>query len=116
MQFLRLEAENKIGNNRYNKPLVSGKYLRSFTPKKFHSGPKNYNFLGKMNACLLAPPARLPACPLARPLARWPSHYLFGWIRKLFEPFFLLFEFFSYDTFFLKIHTGQTNRPKQFLE
>ena len=47
MQFLRLEAENKIGNHRYNKPLVSGKYLRSFTPIKFHSGPKNYIFLAE---------------------------------------------------------------------
>ena len=32
----------------------------------------------------------------------------------LFQPFFLIFNFFAYDTFFLKIHTGQTDRPKQF--
>ena len=42
------------------------------------------------------------------------NYYPFGWIRKLFQPFFLLFNFFAYDTFFLKIHTGQTDCPLQF--
>ena len=37
-----------------------------------------------------------------------------GWIRKLLQPLFLLFDFFTYDTFFWKIHTGQTDRPIQF--
>ena len=39
------------------------------------------------------------------------KYYPFGWIRKLFQPLFLLFDFFAYDTFSLKIHTGQTDRP-----
>ena len=38
----------------------------------------------------------------------------FGLIRKLFQPRFLLFDFFAYDTFFFYIHTGQTDRPIQF--
>ena len=28
------------------------------------------------------------------------NYHPFGWIRKLFQPVFLLFDFFAYDTFF----------------
>ena len=57
---------------------------------------------------------RPTARPPDRPTTHLPACYAFGWIRKLFQPFSLIFNFFAYDTFFLKIHTGQTNRPKQF--
>ena len=42
------------------------------------------------------------------------NYYPFGWIKKLFQSFFILFNFLAYDTFFLKIHTSQTDCPKQF--
>ena len=56
--------------------------------------------------------AKRPGGPSRLPLPT--NYYPFGWIRKLFQPLFLLFDFFVYDTFFWKIHTGQTDRPIQF--
>ena len=37
------------------------------------------------------------------------NYYPFGWIRKLFQPFFLFFDYFVYDTFFFE----NSYRPNQ---
>ena len=59
------------------------------------------------HAHLACPRPACPTCPTC--LALDPL----GWIKKLFQPFFLIF-YFLHDTVFFKIYTGQTDCPIQF--